>query len=205
MDYFRVANWETLQHYKDRSPPWIKLHNSMLDDYEFSCLQDASKAHLFAIMMLASRTDNKLPINPEWIKHKISATCEVDIASLLESGYIELIESNQKVKGDDSKPLAERLQVARPEERREEESREEDKRFAPPEYKLVHQYMIERNYDSYSEAESFVDFYQTKNWMVGKNKMKDWKAAVRNWLKKAKPIDRSTTKTVSELRAEGRL
>ena len=30
-------------------------------------------------------------------------------------------------------------------------------------------------------AESFVDFYESKGWMVGKNKMKDWRAAVRNW------------------------
>ena len=29
----------------------------------------------------------------------------------------------------------------------------------------------------------FVDFYESKNWMVGKNKMKDWKAAVRTWEK----------------------
>lgn len=31
------------------------------------------------------------------------------------------------------------------------------------------------------DAERFVDFYESKGWMVGKNKMKDWKAAVRNW------------------------
>lgn len=31
------------------------------------------------------------------------------------------------------------------------------------------------------DAEYFVDFYQSKNWMVGKNKMKDWKACVRTW------------------------
>lgn len=33
------------------------------------------------------------------------------------------------------------------------------------------------------EAEIFVDFYESKNWFVGKSKMKDWKAAVRNWLR----------------------
>ena len=31
------------------------------------------------------------------------------------------------------------------------------------------------------DAERFVDFYASKDWMVGKNRMKDWKAAVRNW------------------------
>ena len=31
------------------------------------------------------------------------------------------------------------------------------------------------------DAEYFFDFYESKGWVVGKNKMKDWKAAVRNW------------------------
>ena len=31
------------------------------------------------------------------------------------------------------------------------------------------------------DAERFIDFYESKGWFVGKNKMKDWKAAVRNW------------------------
>jgi hypothetical protein len=30
----------------------------------------------------------------------------------------------------------------------------------------------------------FIDFYESKGWMVGSNKMKDWKAAVRTWEKK---------------------
>ena len=31
------------------------------------------------------------------------------------------------------------------------------------------------------DAERFVDYYTSNGWMVGKNKMKDWKAAVRTW------------------------
>jgi hypothetical protein len=32
------------------------------------------------------------------------------------------------------------------------------------------------------DSQRFHDFYSSKGWMVGKNKMKDWKAAARNWL-----------------------
>jgi hypothetical protein len=60
-------------------------------------------------------------------------------------------------------------------------------RFTPPTYDHVKLYCMERcnNVD----AQRFVDFYASKGWMVGKAKMKDWKAAVRNWEKedKAKP------------------
>src|SRR5690606_19747530 len=33
--YLTVKNFERFQHYKDRNPPWIKLYNDLLDDYEF--------------------------------------------------------------------------------------------------------------------------------------------------------------------------
>ena len=36
-------------------------------------------------------------------------------------------------------------------------------------------------------AERFFDFYVSKNWMIGKNKMKDWKAALRNWAREKRP------------------
>ena len=36
------------------------------------------------------------------------------------------------------------------------------------------------------EAQQFLDFYDSKGWMIGKNHMKDWRAAVRNWIAKRK-------------------
>lgn len=53
------------------------------------------------------------------------------------------------------------------------------KRFAPPSLEDVKAYIHERQ--SHVDAEGFYDFYVSKDWMVGKNKMKDWKAAVRTW------------------------
>lgn len=53
------------------------------------------------------------------------------------------------------------------------------KRFTPPSQDEVRTYCQEKGYAV--DAERFVDFYESKGWMVGKNRMKDWKAAVRNW------------------------
>lgn len=52
-------------------------------------------------------------------------------------------------------------------------------RFTPPTVEDVAAYVSEKGY--HVNAERFVSFYQQKGWMVGKNRMKDWKAAVRNW------------------------
>lgn len=68
------------------------------------------------------------------------------------------------------------------------DNRAKPKRFTPPTLQDVKAYCIERKNDV--DPERFIDFYESKGWMVGKNKMKDWKAAVRNWERKEKPKDR---------------
>lgn len=51
--------------------------------------------------------------------------------------------------------------------------------FTPPSVGEVGQYCAERC--NGIDPQAFVDFYASKGWMIGKNKMKDWKAAVRTW------------------------
>ena len=52
-------------------------------------------------------------------------------------------------------------------------------RFTPPSIPDVEQYCREKGY--HVNAERFVCFYAQKGWMVGKNRMKDWKRAVQGW------------------------
>ena len=130
MEYIQVKNWDNFQHYKDRTPPWIKLYNHLLDDFDFSCLPDASKAHLLSIWLLASRTNNKIPNNARWIGNKINATEEVNLNILIESGFIELISSKnnklQEPEQDASIPLQEPEQDACLERERETEKERKD-------------------------------------------------------------------------------
>jgi len=60
------------------------------------------------------------------------------------------------------------------------------KRFTPPIKNEVYGYMVERGLDSnqaITESEKFMDHYLSNGWKVGRNAMKNWKAAVRNWTK----------------------
>lgn len=63
---------------------------------------------------------------------------------------------------------------------------EKPKRFTPPTQSEVCEYFKTRGCHDQHQSERFVDFYQSKNWMVGKNKMKDWEAAARNWVSRDK-------------------
>ena len=59
--------------------------------------------------------------------------------------------------------------------------------FIVPSLKEVSAYCQERNNNV--DSQKFFDFYESKGWMVGKNKMKDWKAAVRTWEDKTKQAE----------------
>lgn len=54
--------------------------------------------------------------------------------------------------------------------------------FKKPTVEEVHQYCNERKNKVCADA--FIDFYESKDWMVGSNKMKNWKACVRTWEKR---------------------
>lgn len=55
------------------------------------------------------------------------------------------------------------------------------KRFTPPTVDQVREYCMERR--NMVDPQRFVDFYESKGWVVGKARMKEWKAAVRTWEK----------------------
>lgn len=67
------------------------------------------------------------------------------------------------------------------------EKNEKKNIFIVPTADEVRSYCQERH--NTVDPDKFVDFYQSKGWMIGKNKMKDWKSAVRTWEKKEQKPD----------------
>ena len=99
--------------------------------------------------------------------------------------------SNDATKAESKRPSEEEEEVGRG---IKEEERGSKARFRAPSPEEVDEYAR-----SYAEGkgldlastdfdpERFVDFYAQKGWMVGKAKMKDWKASVRIWVRTSKP------------------
>ena len=95
----------------------------------------------------------------------------------------------------------------REEKRREEKSREDieiekeleidtkkknkRKNFVKPTVQDVQAYCSERNNNI--DAQSFIDFYESKGWLVGKTPMKDWKASVRTWERRKPNLNNKNT------------
>lgn len=86
-----------------------------------------------------------------------------------------------------------RLGKDRLDKSKEKESKKKEK--VPPTIEEVAAYCRERN--NGIDPEAFIDFYQSKNWKVGKDRMTDWKAAVRTWERRRKG-DRNGSDRVSD-------
>lgn len=71
-------------------------------------------------------------------------------------------------------------------------TKESSKRFVKPTIEEIQKYCSDRNNNV--DANYFYDFYESKGWMIGKNKMKDWKSAVRTWEKNNKEVKTKSKK-----------
>src|ERR1700730_5423161 len=98
-------NWKSFQHYKERTPSWIKLHKGLLTDFTFNRLPLASRALAPMLWLLASEYDDgEITASMEEIAFRLHVT-EKDLAGaitpLIDSGFFI-----------SSEPLADRYQTA---------------------------------------------------------------------------------------------
>ena len=64
---------------------------------------------------------------------------------------------------------------------------EKVKRFTPPTQQEVGAYFLQKgSTDAVNEGDKFFYFYDSKDWKVGKNKMKSWKSAANGWMSRNK-------------------
>jgi hypothetical protein len=112
--YIRILNWEKMQHYKDRNPPWIKLHRELLTSETWVSSSNDDRVLAIAIMMLAADTGNLIPANPRYIQRRAYLDTLPDLSGLIALNFIEIIEKND----DASTALA----SARPETETETET-----------------------------------------------------------------------------------
>lgn len=113
------------------------------------------------------------PQGEQIVEHNPNTTCNTTRTKSVTIPRLRLDETrlNKKNRGNDGSDKAELD--------RQTVSDATTKRFVPPTVEEVQAYCDERQ--NAVDAVSFVDFYEAKGWYVGKNKMKNWRAAVRTW------------------------
>ena len=163
--FFSIKNWEEFQHYKDRDPAWIKLYNRLLDDYAFGLLPDARKWHLIGIFLLASRHNNRVPRDPQWVSRKIGAQVAVDLALLERAGFLVMLETGVE-------------QLASPEEEKRREETEEESMSAKADPSDLFSEDDDKKKTKLNYPASFEDFwhnYPTDPLMSKKKAYEQWR------------------------------
>lgn len=106
------------------------------------------------------------------------------------------LQSNGDVTGSNVTVTARNIEIEKENRDREKSKRADAQRFTPPTVSEVEAYAKEKGYTSKEFSPSgFVDFYQSKGWKVGKDRMKDWKAAARGWVTRYRQEHPAATQT----------
>lgn len=100
MEHLKVKNWEKYQHYKDRNPPWIKLHRDILSDRKFMQLSMESKGLLMCLWVIAAEDDGYVLYNTEEISFRlrIEGFKLTDLDILINEGFLILTDQKEDFK-----------------------------------------------------------------------------------------------------------
>ena len=102
-------NYKKYQHYKNRNPPWIKLHRKLLGDMEFMSLSYASRGLLMLLWALAAEFDGQIEATEGqigfWL-HDTNFSIE-KIKPLISTGFVILQASDSILQADDNKKCSE--------------------------------------------------------------------------------------------------
>jgi hypothetical protein len=195
---------------------WIKIHRSITNHWLYSEKRVYSKLEAWYDMLIAvNYSDSKTLIKGKlyevkrgqsimsldswakrwsWDKSKVRRflnTLQNDNMIELKSDTITTqlticnYESYQGERNADETPVKRKRNAGETQTTPIEE-RKEEKKFIIPTFNDVLEYCMQNNLDV--DGVKFINFYESKGWMVGKNKMKDWKAAIRTWVKPKQEI-----------------
>jgi len=89
----KINNWSSFQSYKDRKPPWIRLHKSLLDNYEYHSKSANARALLPMLWLLASEDKDPLSGLIRYRYEKISFRLRLPLKDI-ESAIEELSQIN---------------------------------------------------------------------------------------------------------------
>ena len=211
MKYLSPKNWVNFQHYKNRNPPWIKLHRSCLMDPAFLKLDVYGRATCPMLWILASsHHEGLIPfvIEDLAVVLRVSeADCQKGIKALLDKGLFKIVEVDASNLQADASTLQAFVSktVPRVEERREEEETEERERRGETEYSSELVPSSKPNAESFQPPIIFPTKGKTAEWELPLRLFHDIQETfkdrpVLDWIKRARlwaianPIKQKTAK-----------
>lgn len=153
---------------------WAKHQN--IDDTPTSNQPTANQPKSCVLQATANRLPKMQPTTNQQINQqsKSRIACNAPVSN---ANHENNNQQSSDVLTNNQPAINQQLTNSQPQRKNDKNGKEG--RFTPPTTQQVSEYCQEKGYRI--DVHRFVDFYTSKGWMVGKNKMKDWRAAVRNW------------------------
>ena len=186
----------------------VVLRMSNYDKYQSTHKEDASRTELRTELRTDSRTElrtelrtpdtRKTPLNTGAVSGSENYDSRTELRTELRTDSRTELRTFALARNTNPRVLEEALEAKEEKEKREinlsqkerkesaakaaaaEAARETKARFVPPSLSEVEAYALEKG--APEEASTFWNFYESKNWMVGKNKMQKWRNAFSGWL-----------------------
>jgi hypothetical protein len=114
----KIKNWHKFQHFKDRTPPWIKLYRELLDDPDWHDLDPEAAKVLIGLWLIASEDESHSGNLPE--PRKLAFRLRIKESQLNQA----LTKLSHWLEQDDIKPISPRYQSDAPETETETEKRQ---------------------------------------------------------------------------------
>lgn len=183
MKYLEIRNWHEFQHYKNRTPPWIKLHFNLLTSHDWVMAGDSTKLTMLVCMMIGSRNEGKVPLDPEYIRRAANLAKQPDLKPLIECGFF----GDAKILLADASAIEQADAII--EEKREEKKREEEKLTKMPFKDFPDEWRVWTISNTSLNYERMVDTWQDflEYWTLGKGKNTkrgDWFRSWKKWCEK---------------------
>jgi hypothetical protein len=121
---YRIKNWAKFQHYKDRNPPWIKLHVEILASEDWVMLDDASKLVMIVCMIVAAKFDGIVSDDAAYFRRVAYLNKTPNLKPLIECGFLQPL--------SDASGAEQMLADARPEKEAEQSRAEKEKIIDQP-------------------------------------------------------------------------
>lgn len=169
----------------------MRSHLKVYFDFEVKAKEydDEEKGRLLLAMLRYAKdgTEGNMTGNERFVFPVFKAQIDEDIrvyetkVSNGSNGGRPPVNNRKPNETENNRTEPEETETAKKEERRnkKEDKRESIRRFTPPTIEQVTEYCRERN-NGVNPVKWF-NYYTANGWKVGKNPMKDWKAAVRTW------------------------
>lgn len=193
MNKYRIVGWNKYQHYKERNPPWVKLHYELLSSQTWVSLDDASRVLAVACMLVASRHDGCIPTNDTYMERVAYLNKKPNYKPLIDCGFLEhasTMLADASNLHTNARPETETYREETEKETEVESARETRKKPISRKTRIPEDWSLPQEWGEWAEEQGLAGEQILKQAEKFKDRQisvgaaySDWQATWRNWIR----------------------